>query len=205
MGALTSLSRIELRHNGAVAAPASSTALPGALHVPLRVVACEAPWRNVTATWIPLAQLPLLRRLAYALPHATVAQIRIALTAHGAFVLCPGGVEGIPLGTFFAEIHPRLYVLAGHEVVPAVTPEVLSEAFRLPGSQVLFVAQDARAVAVEESAFAPLEAALLEAPAWEPAIVAAIEQVLEEPLVDLKTTSIGLVPLRGVEPPPTEG
>jgi hypothetical protein len=205
MGALTSLSRIELRHNGAVAAPASSTALPGALHVPLRVVACEAPWRNVTAAWIPLAQLPLLRRLAYALPHSTVAQIRIALTAHGAFVRCPGGVEGIPLGTFFAEIHPRLYVLAGHEVVPAVTPEVLSDAFRLPGSQVLFVAQDARAVAVEESAFAPLEAALLEAPAWEPAIVAAIEQVLEEPLVDLKTTSIGLVPLRGVEPPPTEG
>ena len=43
----------------------------------------------------------------------------------------------------------------------------------------------------------PLEAALLEAPPWEPAVAAAIEQVLEEPLVDLKTTSIGLVPLRG--------
>ena len=60
-------------------------------------------------------------------------------------------------------------------------------------------------MAVDESAFAPLEAALLEAPAWEPAIVAAIEQALEEPLVDLKITSIGLVPLRGVEPPATEG
>jgi hypothetical protein len=205
MGALTSLSRIELRHGGDVAAPATGTAPPGALLVPLRVVACEAPWRNVTATWIPLAQLPLLRRLAYALPHATVAQVRIALTAHGAFVRCPGGVEGIPLGTFFAEIHPRLYVLAGHEVAPAVAPEVLSAAFRLPGSQVLFVAEGARAVAVEESAFVPLEAALLEAPPWEPAVAAAIEQVLEEPFVDLKTTSIGLVPLRGVEPPVTEG
>jgi hypothetical protein len=204
MGALTSLSRIELRHGGDVAAPAAGTALPAALHVPLRVVACEAPWRNVTATWIPLAQLPLLRRLAYALPHATVAQVRIALTNHGAFVRCPGGVEGIPLGTFFAEIHPRLYVLAGHEVAPAVAPEVLAEAFRLPGSQVLFVAEGARSMAVEESAFVPLEAALVEAPPWEPAVAAAIEQVLEEPLVDLKTTAIGLVPLRGVEPPVPE-
>jgi hypothetical protein len=126
------------------------------------------------------------------------------LTDHGAFVRCPGGVEGIPLGTFFAEIHPRLYVLAGHEVAPAVAPEVLAEAFRLPGSQVLFVAEGARSMAVEESAFVPLEAALLEAPPWEPAVAAAIEQVLEEPLVDLKTTAIGLVPLRGVEPPVPE-
>ncbi len=204
MGALTSLSRVELRGDRPAVASASSHVEPGALVVPLRVVPCETPWRNVTAAWIPVAQLPLLRRLAYALPHATVAQVRIALTAHGAFVRCPGGVEAIPLGTFFAEVHPRLFVLAGHEVAPAVAPEVLSQAFGLPASQLLFVAQDAHAVAVEESAFVPLEAALLDAPPWEPAVAAAIDQVLEEPLVDLKTTSIGLVPLRGVEPPATE-
>jgi hypothetical protein len=131
--------------------------------------------------------------------------VRIALTGHGAFVLCPGGVEAIPLGTFFTEVRPRLYLLAGHEIAPAVTPEVLSEAFQVLGSHVVFVPQDARGVAIEESAFVPLEAALLDAPPWEPAVAAAIEQVLEEPLVDLKTTSIGIAPLRGVEPPPTEG
>ncbi len=86
-----------------------------------------------------------------------------------------------------------------------MAPEVLSGAFGLPASQLLFVAEDARAVAVEASAFVPLEAALLEAPPWEQALAVAIDQVLEEPLVDLKTTSIGLVPLRGVEPPATEG
>jgi hypothetical protein len=205
MGALASLSRVELRHGGEVAAPASGTVEPETLVVPLRVVPCEAPWRNVTAAWIPSAQLPLLRRLAYALPHATVAQVQIALTVRGAFVRCPGGVEGIPLGTFFAEVHQRLFVLAGHDVTPSVAPEVLSGAFRVPATHVLFVMQDARAVAIEESSFVPLETALVEAPPWEPVIAESIEQVLEEPAVDLKTTSIGLVPLRGVEPPATEG
>jgi hypothetical protein len=205
MGALASLSRVELRHGGADALAASVTGETAALRVALRVVPCEAPWRNVTAAWIPSAQLPLLRRLAYALPHTTIAQVRIALTGHGAFVLCPGGVEGIPLGTFFAEVRPRLYVLAGHEIAPAVTPEVLSEAFPMLGSHVVFVPQDARSVAVEESAFVPLEAALLDAPPWEPAVAISIEQALEEPLVDLKTTSVGFAPLRGVEPPVAEG
>ncbi len=204
MGSLTSLSRVELRHGGELAAPASNTAAPETLVVPLRVVPSDAPWRNVTAAWIPNAQLPLLRRLAYALPHATVAQVQIALTAQGGFLRCAGGVEGIPLGTFFAEVHPRLFVLAGHDVTPSVAPEVLAEAFRVPISHVLFVTEEARAVAVEESAFVPLETALLEAPPWEAAIAEPIEQVLEEAAVDLKTTSIGLVPLLGVEPPATE-
>jgi hypothetical protein len=205
MGALASLSRVELRQGKGDVVATSTAIETAALRVALRVVPSEAAWRNVTATWIPSAQLPLLRRLAYALPHATIAQVRIALTGHGAFVLCPGGVEAIPLGTFFTEVRPRLYLLAGHEIAPAVTPEVLSEAFQVLGSHVVFVPQDARGVAIEESAFVPLEAALLDAPPWEPAVAAAIEQVLEEPLVDLKTTSIGIAPLRGVEPPPTEG
>ena len=206
MGALASLSRVELRQGKGDVVATSTAIETAALRVALRVVPSEAAWRNVTATWIPSAQLPLLRRLAYALPHATIAQVRIALTGHGAFVRCPGGVEAIPLGTFFTEVRPRLYVLAGHEIAPAVTPEVLSRG--LPGAAGFsrgLRPQDARGVAIEESAFVPLEAALLDAPPWEPAVAAAIERVLEEPLVDLKTTSIGIVPLRGVEPPPTEG
>jgi hypothetical protein len=205
MGTLASLSRVELRHGRDDAVATSAAIETAALRVTLRVVRSEAPWRNVTATWIPSAQLPLLRRIAYALPHATITQVRVALTDHGIFVLCPGGVESIPLGTFFAEVRPRLYVLAGHEIAPAVTPEVLSEAFQVLGSHVVFVSQDARAIAIQESAFVQLETALLDAPPWEPAVAAAIEQALEEPLVDLKTTSIGIAPLRGVDPPAREG
>ena len=205
MGALSSLSRVELRVTGREASHAAGTAEPAALLVKLRVVPSSAPLRNVTAAWISRAQLPLLRRLAYALPHATIAQVRIALTGHGAFLRAAAGIDAIPLGTFFAEIHPRLYVLAGHEVTPAVAPEVLAEAFGVPGSQSIFVGRDARAIVVEESAFVPLEAALLEAPPWEPAVAETIAHALEEPPLDLKAASIGWIPLRGVEPPATEG
>jgi hypothetical protein len=70
---------------------------------------------------------------------------------------------------------------------------------------VLFIGTDARAVAVEESAFAPLQAALLEAPPWEPVVADAIEGALEDARIDLKVTSVGMMPLRGVEPPKKEG
>jgi hypothetical protein len=204
MGALSSLARVELRVAGREAAHALATAEPSPLRMPLRVVPSSAPLRNVTAAWISRAQIPLLRRLAYALPHATIAQVRIAVTGHGAFLKAPSGIDAIPLGTFFAEVHPRLYVLAGHEITPAVAPEVLAEAFGFPGSQALFVGRDARAVGVDEAAFVPLEAALLEAPAWTPSVAETITQALDEPPLDLKAASIGWLPLRGVDPPAPE-
>jgi len=68
----------------------------------------------------------------------------------------------------------------------------------------VFLGTDGRTVAIEKGAFAPLETALLEAPPWEPLVAEAIAQTLEEP-VDLKVTPIGLVPLRGVDPPPRGG
>ncbi len=201
MGAFSSLSRVEVRRGGQEAAVASGTLAPSELRVKLSVVPHSGPWRSVTAAWIARAELPRLRRLAYALPHTTIAGVRVALTAQGGFLLVPSGVEAIPLGTFYAEVHPNLFVLAGHEVSPAVAPEVLAEAFALPAGQVLFVGKDARAVAVEESAFAPLQAALLDAPPWETAVAESIAHALEEPAVDLRTTSIGMVPTLGVERP----
>ena len=114
---------------------------------------CEAPWRNVTAAWIPLAQLPLLRRLAYALPHATVAQVRIALTATAR----SSGARAASKGSRSGRSSPRFIRASTFSQVtrsrPRWRPRSLSEAFRLPGSQVLFVAEGARAMAVEESAF----------------------------------------------------
>jgi hypothetical protein len=204
MGAFASLSRVEVRRDGQETAAAATAGEPSPLSVRLAVVPRSGSWRNVTAAWIARAELPRLRRLAYALPHATVAGVRIALTAQGAFLLAPGGVEAIPLGTFFAEVHPKIFVLAGHEVTPAVTPEVLARAFAVPPSQVLFVGKDAHAVAIEEEAFVPLEAALLEAPPWEPAVAETIARALEEPAVELRTTAIGMIPTLGVELPREE-
>ena len=69
----------------------------------------------------------------------------------------------------------------------------------------LFLGRDARAIAVEQSAFVPLETALLEAPPWEALVAETIEHTLEEASLDLRVTTIGMLPLRGVEPPPKAG
>jgi hypothetical protein len=202
MGPLTAFARVELRSSPREAAVATRVEAAETVRVPLRVTPSSAPWRNVTATWIEPAQLPLLRRLAYALPRPTITRATVAMTERGAFLRSGGGIEAIPLGTFFVEVHPNLYVPAGYEVTPAVAPEVLARALGAPPGQVLFLGTDAHAVAVDEAAFVPLEAALLDAPPWTTAVAEEIDRSLEEAPLGLEVSSIGMLPLRGVEPSP---
>ena len=205
MGDIRAFARVELRAaDQADASIARATSAPDTVRVPLRVMPALAAWKNVTATWIAPAQVPLLRRLVYALPHQTIAAARIAMTPRGAFLRSATGIEAIPLGTFFVEIHPGLYVPAGYEVTPAVAPEVLYRALGAAPSQVLFIGIDANAVSVEASAFVPLETALLEAKPWEPLVHEAIELALKAQPIDLKLTSLGVFPLGKAEPPPPE-
>jgi hypothetical protein len=203
MGELTTFSHVELRplEHVRVAAGAAPPLAPGTVRVPLKIVPSTRPWRNVSAAWLAPEQLPLLRRLAYALPHGTVAQTSVALTSRGALLRCGAGIEGIPLGTFYVEVHPRVYVPAGHEIAPAVAPEALARALALGPGQHVFLPPDARAVVVDESAFVPLESALLEAPPWDELAGQAIERTLDEKPIELNVTSIGMIPLRGVAPP----
>jgi hypothetical protein len=202
MGDLRAFARVELRGDStATVATAGSTHQPELVRVPLRVMPSTAPWRNVTATWVPPDKLPLLRRLAYALPHQTIAQTTVAVTRRGAFLRSPAGIEAVPLGTFFVEIHPGLYIPAGYDVTPAVAPEVLYRALGAPSSQMLFVTTDATALAVEAGAFAPLESALLEAQPWEPVIADAIESALSEAPLELKLAPLGAFPLGAAEAP----
>jgi FtsH ternary system domain X7 len=203
MGDLRAFARVELRAEEQRAlAVATATGKPDPVRVPLRVLPSTTPWRNVTATWIPTEQLPLLRRLSYALPHQTIARTTIAVTPRGAFLRCTAGIEAIPLGTFFVEFHNQLYVPAGYEVTPAVAPEVLYRALGAPAQQVVFITTDARALAVDEGAFVPLETALLEAKPWEPVVADAIELALNEAPVDLKLGGLGAFPLGGAEAAP---
>ncbi len=203
MGDLRAFARVELRNeSGADALKATATKLPDPVRVPLRVVPSPAPWKNVTATWIQPAQIPLLRRIAYALPHRTILRTQVALTEKGAFLRSSDGIEAIPLGMFFVEFHPNLFIPAGYDVTPAVAPEVLYRALGASASQVLFIDNAARAIAVEGSAFSPLETALLEAQAWEPLVADAITRALEEAPVDLKLEPLGMFALSQVQPPP---
>jgi hypothetical protein len=120
------------------------------------------------------------------------------MTPRGAFVRLAAGIEAIPLGTFFVEVHPNLYLPAGHEVIPAVAPEVLARALGAPPSKVLFIGTDARAVAVDDEAFGPLEMSLLKAPPWEPVVAEGIDAALDEVPIDLSVGSVGLLPLQGL-------
>ena len=202
MGDLRAFARVELRPDEAQAVSiATGTGKPDPVRVPLRVTPSASPWRNVTATWIDTQYLPMLRRLAYALPHQTITRTSIAVTSRGAFLRSAEGIEAIPLGQFFVEIHPQLFIPAGYDVTPAVAPEVLHRALGAPASQVLFVFTNAQALGVEESAFVPLETALLEAKAWEPLVAQSIELALQEAPIDLKLAALGAFPLRHADAP----
>ncbi len=204
MGAISSFARIEMRTRGGDGDVAVATRALGVdpVRVPIRVMRSSAPPRKVTATRVPPEHWPLLRRLAYALPRAAIAEAQLAATTRGAFLRCRSGIEAIPVGSFFVEVHPNLYVPAGCEIAPAIAPEVLARAFDAPPGHVLFVDVDGRAWAVQESAFVPLESALLESPPWEPLQAEPIERSLEEAAIELKATSVGLMPLRDVDAPP---
>jgi hypothetical protein len=193
-GPLSAFARVELRTEGGEASVARQTMAAEAVPVPLRLIPSIAPRRRVRATWIPPEQASLLRRLAYALPQATIAHSRVATTARGVFVLSKAGIEAIPLGMFFSELYPNLFVPAGYDVVPAVAPEVLAQALHLEPSQVVFVAPDARSLAIAEQAFVPLETALI-APFPSQGLEATkVEHALAEAPIDLKVLSTGRIP-----------
>jgi hypothetical protein len=201
MGALSAFTHVELRSTS-VEAIATGLVDPEPIRVPLRVEQSSKGLTRVVAAWIAPAELSWLRRIVYALPRSTLARATVARTSLGAFVRSDTGIEAIPLGTFFTEVHPRIFVPAGHEVTPDVAPEVLAKTLSATSTSVLFLRPNARPVALEEGAFVPLEAALLEAPPLDTATADEISQALDEPLLELQTTSIGLLPVRGVDSPP---
>ncbi len=203
MGDLRAFARVELRSlDDRDAAVATSTLKPDMVRVPLRVVPSMNAFRNVTASWLLPREIPLLRKLAYALPRKTIESTQISVTKQGAFLRCPSGIEAIPLGTFYVEIHPGLYIPAGYDFIPAVAPEVLHRALGAVSGTVLFIDSLARASSVDDNTFSPLENMLLEAGAWEPIVGQRIDLALEERPLDLKLEGLGAFPLGGADLPP---
>jgi hypothetical protein len=212
MGDLRAFARVELRTEEARSVSvAAKTGAPDPVRIPMRIMPSVGPWKNVAASWVPTDKLPLLRRMAYALPAQSIARTRIAVTSRGAFLRCSQGIESIPLGTFFVEIHPGLFIPAGYDVTPAVAPEVLHRALGSPTGHAMFLmpksvqggplTTEAVALAVEESAFVDLETTLLEAKSWEPVMAESIERALEEKTVELTLDALGAFPLRSADLP----
>lgn len=203
MGDVSAFARVELSREPAVARPAADTQRPASVVLSLRLVPSSEPWRSVTASWIRPEEMLLLRHVAYALGPDTLRRARIAFTAAGAFLRHPTGVEGIPVGEFFREVHPGLYIPAGYDAVPAVAPAVLFRALGAPAGQALFIGRDGGAVGVPEDAFVALEVALLEAQQWTPvaALSTGLTAALATELPEVVLGGVGIRPLRDLAPP----
>lgn len=197
LGNVQSFARVELANEGGVAGlTALRTVGPKTVALPLRMVPTTDPWRGVTAAWIRTEELGLLRRLAYLLGPETLRRATVAFTQVGAFLRLASGVEAIPVGEFFREIHPGLYLPAGYDALPAVSPEVLHKSIGAPSGVVLFIGRDARVVGIESTAFVPLEAGLLEAQQWALLPAGSLDAALATEVPELLLESPGFRPLR---------
>lgn len=200
LGALAGFARVTLRLEGEPSNVVTRTGAPDAVALALRLVPSTEPWRSVTATWVSNEELPVLRRIAYVLGPDTLRRATIAVTAEGAFVRNATGIEAIPVGEFFREVHPGLFVPAGYDPLPAVSPEVLHRAIGAPSGQVVFLHRGGRAVGISGAAFVALETALLEAHSWAPLAAANIESALVVELPEVQLEGPGFRPMRDVAP-----
>lgn len=124
------------------------------MSLPLKLAPSNDPFRAVVASIVPIAQREWLARLLYALPPNTLSSLRIAIGAEQIFLLDATGIEGVPLGTFYSEVSPRIYVPAGMALVPAVAPAVLAELVRDRGDgHVFFEPGRAEPIVVPAQAF----------------------------------------------------
>lgn len=202
LGDVGAFARVEVRKEVATARAPEAAPRADAISIALRLMPSTEPWRHVTASWIAPEEMPLLRRVAYALGPESLRKTRVALTNQGAFLRRSNGIEGIPVGEFFREIRAGLYIPAGYDAVPAVAPDVLYRALGAPSGQVIFLARDGRAVGVPGDAFVPLETALLEAQAWAPvtALSEGLTAALSTELPEVFLGAAGFRPLRDVPP-----
>jgi hypothetical protein len=193
---------------------ASPRATPSGLAVPLQLAPSVSGARQVTASLVPIDRAPLLRRLAYALPTAsleaaTIARVSAKDLGEMIVVRIPGGVDAIPLGAFFSERAPGLFVLAGHDLVPACAPAHLARAIGASTTAAVFVFREpgdppasVRAFAVDMTTFVPLSAALVEPESWGALMPVEVVELaraeLEEPLGSVAMGELGLAPMRNV-------
>ncbi len=129
---------LEVAEGPALVRAATSRELERAITLPMRLAPSAIPFRAIHATIVPTSERAWLARLLYLVPQRTLESLRVATTPEAVYLIDPAGVEGVPIGRFFAEIAPRVYVPAGTALVPAVAPAVLEELLRERGSGHVF-------------------------------------------------------------------
>jgi len=202
--------------NGQDVQRASAAKETARLTVPLQLAPSVSGARGVTASLIPIDRAPLLRRLAYALStsaldSASLARVKMkdpAGIAEYLVLRIPSGVDAIPLGAFFSERPPGLFVLAGHDLVPACTPAHLARAIGASTASNVFVWREPgdpneriRAFSIDGTAYVPLASALVEPESWGALMPVEVVELarteLEEKIGTVAMGSVGIAPLTG--------
>ncbi len=130
---------------------------PDAIGVELKLAASMGPPRRVVATLIPVAHGQRLKRILFALPPVSLRGHRVAATDRGILVIGTENLDVIPLGQLLYELSPGLLVPLGMDVVPRVSPEVLSRALGHTGGIVTVFTTDGTPFQVAEGSFQTLE------------------------------------------------
>lgn len=140
----------------ATSSPPVGTGAASALQIelPLRLAPTMAPWRDVVATVVGSDHRDWLARILYTLPPRVLSALRIARTQNNYYLLSPDGIEGVPLGTYYCAVAPKVYVPAGLTIVPAVAPAVLADLVRTRDGGHVFFEPDGVARVVRDDAFA---------------------------------------------------
>lgn len=132
------------------------------MSLPLKLAQTSEPWRAVIATVVPATRREWLARMLYALPANTLGSLRVAVGEDRYYLLDRSGIEGVPIGTFYSEVAPKIYVPSGLVLVPAVSPAVLSALVRDRGDgHVFFDPARPEPTVVADAAFGPVSRTVL--------------------------------------------
>lgn len=197
LGPVEALSRVRMGEGEPSTFEAA--AAPPLVRIPLRLVPSLAGFSAISAAWVEDVDLPLLRRMLYALPPAMLAASSLAVAREGAFVRAAPGFDPLPIGVPYRALAPSLYAPAGYDPVPAVSAEVLAAAIDAPAGHVIVLRPSGPPLAIDERSFVPLSRAVLAGPTWAPFGALPLD-ALDEPLPPVLTTSDpGTSPLGDLE------
>ena len=154
---IADLTRVDLEMERAKDPAQHGGGPPEPIGVELKLAASMGPPRRVVATLIPLAHGPRLKRILFALPPVSLRGHRVAATDRGILIIGSENMDVIPLGQLMSELTPGLLVPLGMDVVPRVSPDVLSRALGHTGGIVTVFTTEGLPFQVPESAFQTLE------------------------------------------------
>ncbi len=151
------LTRVDLSIERAKSTTDLGGSAPDPIGVALKLAAAMGPPRRVVATLIETRHASRLKRILFALPPVSLRGHRVAMTDRGILVISAENLDVIPLGQLLCELAPGLLVPLGMDIVPRVSPDVLSRALGHSGGMVTVFTATGAPFQIGDAAFTTLE------------------------------------------------